>query len=175
MKRKLVWMAVVSLFAVCSLVLPALAAEKLTMGEKSFVKEAASSGMMEVELGQMAKEKGKSQEVKDFGQMMATDHGKANDELKSVAGNRVKMPTKLELKHKATVDKLSKASVDEFDKKYAEAMLKDHKKDVEKFKKESKKVKDPELKGWIDKTLPVLEQHLQHAREMARKLGVAEK
>ncbi|UPU36835.1 DUF4142 domain-containing protein [Geomonas paludis] len=175
MKRKLVWMAVVSLFAVCSLVLPALAADKLTMGEKSFVKEAASAGMMEVELGQMAKERGKSQEVKDFGQRMVTDHGKANDELKSLVDNRMKLPTKLELKHKAMVDKLANASADEFDKKYAAAMLKDHKKDVEKFRKESKKAKDPQLKGWIDKTLPVLEQHLQHARDMAHKMGVAEK
>ncbi|WP_224985024.1 DUF4142 domain-containing protein [Geomonas agri] len=175
MKRKLVCMAVVSLFAVCSLVLPALAAERLTMGEKSFVKEAASGGMMEVELGQMAKERGKSQEVKDFGQRMVTDHGKANDELKSLVDNRMKLPTKLEMKHKGMVDKLANASADEFDKKYAEAMLKDHKKDVEKFRKESKKAKDPQLKEWIEKTLPVLEQHLQHAKDMAHKLGVAEK
>lgn len=175
MKKRLVTMAVVSLFALCSMVLPALAADKFTMGEKSFVKEAASAGMMEVELGQYAKDKAKSQEVKDFAQRMVTDHGKANEELKSVVGNKMKMPDKMELKHKATMDKLTKASADEFDKKYAEAMVKDHKKDVEKFRKESKKVKDPELKGWIDKTLPVLEQHLQHAREMAQKLGVNEK
>ncbi|TSK03836.1 MAG: DUF4142 domain-containing protein [Geobacter sp.] len=175
MKRRLVWMAVVSLFAFCSMLLPALAADKLTMSEKSFVKKAASGGMMEVELGQLAKEKAKSQEVKDFAQLMVTDHGKANDELKTAVGNKYKIPAKMELKHKAMVEKFQKTSADEFDKKYAEAMVKDHKKDVEDFKKASKKVKDPEIKAWIDKTLPTLEQHLQHAKDMAQKVGVAKK
>lgn len=175
MKKELVWKALLTLFAFGIMTVPALAAEKYHMGEKSFIKEAASGGMMEVELGQLAKEKAKSQEVKDFAQRMVTDHGKANEELKSLVGNKMELPTKLEHKHKSMVDKLSKLTGDQFDKEYAKDMVKDHKKDVEKFRKESKKVKDPQLKAWIDKTLPVLEQHLQQAKEMAQKLGVAEK
>ena len=49
-----------------------------------FVMKAASGGMMEVELGKVAQDKGKSQRVKDFGNMMVTDHSNANDELKSL-------------------------------------------------------------------------------------------
>lgn len=175
MKRRLVWMTVVSLFAFCSMLIPALAADKLTMSEKSFVKKAASGGMMEVELGQLAKEKAKSQEVKDFAQLMVTDHGKANDELKTAVGSKYNLPAKMELKHKAMVEKLRKTSPDEFDRKYAEAMVKDHKKDVEDFRKAGKKVKDPEIKAWVDKTLPTLEKHLQHAKEMAQKVGAEPK
>lgn len=176
MKRRLVWMGLVSLFAVCCMALPALAAEKLTMAEKSFIKEAASGGMMEVQLGKLAQEKGASQEVKDFGQMMATDHGKANDELQSLMTKKqMKMPAKLEGKHKKMVDHLSGLSGQEFDKKYAKEMVKDHEKDVAHFKKMSEKAKDPEVKAFAEKTLPVLEKHLQHAKDMAQKLGVAAK
>lgn len=176
MKRRLVWMALVSLFAIGTMALPALAAEKMTVAEKAFIKAAASGGMMEVQLGQLAQQKGSSQDVKDFGQRMVTDRGKANDELQSlVTGKKMKMPTKLAGKHKKMVDKLSNLSGQDFDKKYAKEMVKDHKKDVEKFKKMSGKAKDPELKAWVDKTLPVLEQHLQHAKDMAKKLGVPEK
>lgn len=173
MKRRLIWMALVSLFALCSMALPALAAEKMSKSEKTFMKDAASGGMMEVQLGQLALQKGTSQEVKDFGQMMVTDHGKANQELESVlTKKRMKMPAKLAPKHKKMVDKFTNFSSEEFDKKYAKEMVKDHTKDVAKFKKMSEKAKDADLKGWVDKTLPVLEQHLQKAQTLAQKLGV---
>ena len=172
MRKSLLWMVLVSLFAICSAAIPALAAEKMLKTEKTFIKDAASGGMMEVQLGQMAQQKGISQEVKDFGKRMETDHGKANQELEGIVmKKRMKLPTKLAVKHKKTVDKLANLTGDQFDKKYAVEMVKDHKKDVEKFSKMSKKLKDPELKGWVDKTLPVLEQHLQHAKDMAQKLG----
>ncbi|ACH37839.1 outer membrane protein, putative [Citrifermentans bemidjiense Bem] len=170
--KKFLWMAVVSLFAL-SMAIPALAAEKMSRHDKAFVKEAASGGMMEVEAGRLAQQKGASQEIKDFGQMMVTDHGKANDELDSIISKKqLKKPAKMEAKHKKMVDQLNALSGAEFDKKYAKEMVKDHEKDVATFKKASTKVKDPELKGWVDKTLPVLEQHLQHAKDMAKKLGV---
>ena len=175
MKRGLVLMALVSLFAaVC---LPAFAAEKgLTSAEKSFIKDAASGGAMEVELGQAAVKNAMSQDVKDFGQRMVTDHGKANEELKTLVGEKqMQVPTQLQRKHKSKVEKLSKLSGEEFDKKYMQAMVKDHVRDVADFKKASKKAKDPELKAWIDKTLPVLEQHLQQAKDAAQKLGVKAK
>lgn len=47
MKRRLVWIALVSLFVLCSTALPVLAAEKMMKSEKAFVKDAASGGMME--------------------------------------------------------------------------------------------------------------------------------
>lgn len=173
MKRRLVWMALVSLFALSCMAFPALGAEKMMKSEKTFIKDAASGGMMEVQLGQMAQQKGTSQEVKDFGQRMVTDHGKANEELEGIITKKgMKMPAKMADKHKKMVDKFANLSGSDFDKKYAKEMVKDHQKDVAKFKKMSAKVKNPELKGWVDKTVPVLEQHLQQAKEMAQKLGV---
>lgn len=176
MKKRLVWMALVSQFALCSMALPALAAEKLMKSEKAFITKAASAGSMEVQLGQMAQQKGTSQEIKDFGKMMATDHGKANGELSTLISNKkIKVPGKLTAKHQKMVDKFTKLSGPDFDKKYAKEMVKDHTEDVEKFRKMSEKAKDPELKAWADKTLPVLEQHLQQAKDMAQKLGVTGK
>ena len=56
---------------------------------KQFMDKAATSGKLEVELGKMAQEKASAQEVKDFGQRMVTDHGKANENLESFgAGER---------------------------------------------------------------------------------------
>ena len=173
MRKGLVLMALVSLFAIGSMSLPAFAAEKgLSKADKAFVRSAAGGGMMEVQMGQLAAKNAASQEVKDFGNMMVTDHGKANDELKTLAAAKeVKLPEKLGAKQKEKVDKLSKLSGPEFDKKYMQTMVKDHVKDVEKFKKAAKNVKDTEVNAWASKTLPTLERHLQKAKELAEKVG----
>src|SRR5689334_12082691 len=99
---------------------PSNAAEtksKLSTSEANFVKEAASGGMMEVELGKLAQQKAASEKVKDFGKKMEDDHSKANDELKQLASNKgVDLPSSLNKKHQSKVDKLSKLSGAEFDR-----------------------------------------------------------
>src|ERR1700735_1452405 len=70
--------------------------------DTAFVMKAAQGGMTEVQLGQLASDKGDSQDVKDFGSKMVTDHGKANDELKSIAAAKsLTLPDKLDTKHQA--------------------------------------------------------------------------
>ena len=172
MRKGLVLALLVSLVAI-GMTLPAFAAEKgLAKADKAFVRSAAGGGLMDVEMGQLAATRAASQDVKDFGNMMVPDHGKANDELKTLAATKeVKLPAKLGVKQKGKVDKFSKLSGDEFDKKYMEQMVKDHVRDVAKFKKASNTVKDPEVNAWASKTLSTLEQHLQKAKEVAQKVG----
>ena len=64
--------------------LPPASSSPLTKDDSSFIMEAAAGGMMEVEVGKIAQQNAANQRVKDFGTMMVTDHGKANDELKSI-------------------------------------------------------------------------------------------
>jgi len=44
--------------------------------------KATDGGIMEVDLGTIAKVKGQNARVKAFGDMMITDHSAANDQLK---------------------------------------------------------------------------------------------
>ncbi len=133
-----------------------------------FMDKAAQGGMAEVELGQLAEQNGSSQQVKDFGKRMVTDHSKANDELKQLASQKgVSLPTTLDAKDQATKDRLSKLQGDAFDKAYMKDMVTDHKKDVAEFKHESTSAHDPDVKAWAGKTLPTLESHLQEAEKIA--------
>jgi putative membrane protein len=133
--------------------------------DHQFVMEAARGGLAEVELGKLASEKAQSEQVKQFGQRMEKDHGKANDELKSLAQQKnITLPTALDSKHKGTIDRLSKLSGAQFDRAYMQEMLQDHRKDVTDFRKESQSGKDPDVKAWAAKTLPTLEEHLRIAQ-----------
>ena len=129
--------------------------------------DAAIGGLMEVELGQLAAQKGTSEAVKQFGQRMVDDHGKANTELTSLAASKgITLPTSIDDKHRQDVTKLSAMSGAEFDRAYSKMMLKDHEKDVSEFEKQSTKGTDPDVKAFASKTLPTLQEHLTMVRAL---------
>jgi putative membrane protein len=146
-------------------------ASTLSDDDKEFATKAAQGNMSEVSLGSMAAQKGESADVKTFGNRMVNDHGKALDELKQLAQNKgLTLPTDVSADQKATADKLSKYSGKQYDKAYADTMADDHEKDVKEFEKASKDAKDPDLKAWAAKVLPVIQDHLKMAKAMKDKL-----
>ena len=142
--------------------------------DKAFVTKAAQGGMAEVELGKLAVDKGSSSEVKQFGQKMVEEHGKANDQLKSLAANKnMTLPTALTPKDKALEARLSKLAGPAFDRAYMRAMVTDHRQDVNEFKMESKSGADADIKSWASNTLPTLETHLKMAQDANRAVGTS--
>jgi putative membrane protein len=140
---------------------------KTPRGDQRFVKEALEGGMAEVQLGQLAQQRGNSDAVKQFGQRMATDHGKAGDELKQLASQKgIEAPTALDRSHQRTYDRLAKLSGADFDRAYMKEMVKDHDKDVKAFQKEANSGSDPDIKAFASKTLSTLQDHQQQAKQV---------
>ncbi len=145
---------------------PSAASVELDSQDKDFIMEAAKGGMMEVDMGKMAQQQGKSAEVKKIGKMMVTDHTKANNQLMAIAK-----------KKNVTVDtshKMEKMNGADFDKEYLDQMVKDHDKDIAAFEKEAKNGKDADVKGFASKTLPTLKKHLQMVKDAQGKMSNAE-
>jgi putative membrane protein len=137
----------------------------LTGQDTTFAKEAASGGMMEVELGNLAQQNASSDRVKSFGQMMVRDHSAANDELKRLAmAKNMMLPDSMMKKHRDHVESMRKMTGKSFDNHYMQMMVKDHQEDVQKFEKASTGATDADLKGWAGKTLPTLRMHLDSAK-----------
>ncbi|HEY3276183.1 MAG TPA: DUF4142 domain-containing protein [Syntrophorhabdaceae bacterium] len=147
-----------------------LSAKESKFKDNSFVKDAASSGMFEVEAGKIAAEKATNSEVKNSAQRMVNDHSKVNQELMSMAEKKgALVPQKMERSHESDLEKLKKHALAEFDKEYVDMMVKEHKAAVSLFEKESKKGKDADMKAFAAKTLPTLKEHLQMWEQMAGK------
>jgi putative membrane protein len=139
--------------------------------DMKFAMAAAVGGMEEVQLGQIAAQKGASEEVRQFGQHMVDDHTKANQDLMQVASSKSwTLPTALDAKHQADVQKLSAMSGDAFDREYVKMMVKDHKKDVAEFQKESTRGADTDVKSFATRTLPTLQEHLQMIQRINDKM-----
>ena len=114
------------------------------------------------------------QRVKDFAAQMVTDHTQANNELKPIAeSHKITVPTKLKGESEAAYEHLEKLSGSKFDAAYVKVMVSDHDKTVSAFEDASSKVKNPDLKAFVDKTLPVLRQHKEHIHEIASQSGKA--
>jgi putative membrane protein len=139
----------------------------MTSHDHEFLMEAAMGGMMEVELGRLAAQQGGSDAVKQFGQRMVDDHGKANQELMSLASSKgMTLPAQLDEKHQKEVTKLSSLTGADFDREYTKMMVSDHRKDVSEFEKQSTRGTDADLKAFATKTLPTLQEHLQMAESL---------
>jgi len=132
-----------------------------------FAVNAADAGMMEVQAGSLALTKASSPKVKEFAQTMIDDHTKANEELKALAqGKNISLPPSLSDKCQKKYNDLMEKSGKDFDKAYADVMVKDHKDVVDMFKKASDDAKDPDLKSWATEKLPALQHHLEMAQAL---------
>src|SRR6478752_6602078 len=76
-------------------------------------------------------------------------------------------------KAKAEHDRLSKLSGEQFDRVYMQLMVRDHRKDVSDFRKQSTSAKDADVKSFASQTLPTLEDHLKMAEQAQTSLNAA--
>ena len=150
-----------------SFCLTTLVRADVSSGDKAFVQKAAVGGMFEVQAGQLAQDKGDSQDVKDFGARMVSDHSKANDELKGIAGSKgIDVPTQLDAKHQKMLDSLQGMSGPAFDKAYLSDMTKGHEATDELMMKEAKSGDDSDLKAFAAKTDKVVKHHIKMLDEI---------
>jgi len=171
------------LCAVCCLSLAALpalaqskAAGKAPMTDQKFVDFAAQTDMVEANLGQLAQTDAESQAVKDYGQMLVTDHTSDYDQLKASAQQaNLTVPSAIDAEHnKSMIGPFQKLKGAAFDHKYTQEMISGHTKAIEIYKKEAQDAESPAVKSYAQTALTVLQKHLDGAKDL-EKNGAAKK
>lgn len=138
-----------------------------TLADSVFIAHAAAGSMAEVELGNLALAKTTNTGVKDFANMMITDHTKSKEELMAMAKNKSFMlADSLDGEHKAIADNLRNLSGTAFDIAYAAAMVEGHQKMLSLMQTEASTGVDANLKDFAAKTAPVVQTHLEHAQKL---------
>ncbi len=134
--------------------------------DTEFAVAAADGGMLEVQLGKLAQTASTSSNVKKLGQMMADDHSKANEELSRLATQKnITLPAVLSDKNQKKYNDLASKTGKDFDDAYCDFMVKDHKEDIDEFRKEAEKGNDMELRAWAAGKVATLEHHLEMAKQ----------
>ena len=132
-----------------------------------FIKEAATSDMLEIEAAKIAQQKGNADE-KQFAKQMVTDHTKTSSELKGLVPAEMKsaLPTALDDSSQKKLDKLRDTKPEDFAGQYDPMQISAHKNAVSLFERYAKSGEDPKLKDWAGKTLPALQHHLEMAQAL---------
>lgn len=129
--------------------------------DAEFATKAAVGGMAEVELGKLALTKTSNAKIKEFANMMVSDHGKANADLMAVAKTKnITLPAVVDDEHKQKMADLEKKTGADFDKAYVSTMVDGHKSTLKLMQDEAANGKDADLKAFAGKTAPVVQAHL---------------
>jgi putative membrane protein len=169
MKRVLSAFCCIALAAI-----PALAQKKAAgaaaMTDQQFVDFAAQTDMVEANLGQLAQTAAASQPVKDYGQMLVTDHTNDFAQLHVAAHEaNLTVPDAIDAQHdKAMIDPFQKLKGAAFDHRYVHEMVEGHTKAIEIYKKEAADAQNPAVKSYAEQALPTLEKHLDKAKALGK-------
>ena len=137
------------------------AADSLSDADRAFVAMVSQGGMFEVKAGQVAAEKGNTQDIKDQGFTEAHDHQLVGDKLKSIAtANGLEFPQSLNSHFQKELDDLTALSGPAFDTAYLRDMKDVHAKDGAAFAQESTAGTNAALKSFASETHRIVLRHI---------------
>jgi putative membrane protein len=148
---------------------PFFGQSKLSSEDRNFVKMAADLDMTEAHIGQMAQQQASGQDVKSFGQTLASDHSNSYGQLLAVAEKaHEQAPRGINIDKDAEYRQLQHATGAKFDRTFLADEIRGHERALAEFKREAEHGQNPELKTYAKEQIPVLEQHLRKAQDLAR-------
>jgi len=140
----------------------------LSPQDQAFARKAAQIDLGEEALGKLAQQKATGADVKDFGKLMVTDHTKAERSLKAAASAAgITLPSQPSAQQQQMEQKLSSQSGTQFDQAYVRGMLKGHDKAIQAFQTEIENGQNPQLKQYAERELPVIQDHIRIAENLA--------
>ncbi|MEV0154599.1 DUF4142 domain-containing protein [Micromonospora sp. NPDC050686] len=129
--------------------------------------------LAEVESGNLAKQKGQNQQVKDLGAQFVTDHTQLDQTVKSTAQQlNVKLPNKPTADQQKVINKLKNLSGAEFDKAWVTAELAGHVQAIQATQTEISQGSDQSVVQLAQDALPVLQAHYDALVALAQQLGI---
>lgn len=137
-----------------------------------FIRQAASSNLMETRLGQIASNRATNAAVKQFAQRMVTDHVNLQNQLTATAtasGNT--FTPSMDSWHEREANRVERLSGADFDRAYMSLMIQAHQDDVNQFQSQSRSARSAQVRNLAAGSLPVLQQHLSLAVQVGSQVG----
>lgn len=144
------------------------------MTDQQFVDMAAQTDMVEANLGQLAQTASDDQAVKDYGKMLVTDHTNDYEQLKAAAKQaNLTVPTAIDAEqNKTMIGPFQHLKGKAFDHKYITEMIAGHTRAIDVYKKEAADAQNDAIKSYAATALPVLQKHLDGAKDLEKKTPV---
>jgi putative membrane protein len=155
--------------SVLSMSLLAQGAESTATSDQAFIDMAAQTDMTEAHLGQMAADQAGAQDVKDFAQMLVTDHTADYKQLTAIATKAgLTVPKGLDAKQMKMIAPFEKLHGKAFDRLFARDMVAGHEAAIAAYNKEARDGQNADVKGYASQTIPTLEKHKTAAQALGK-------
>ncbi len=143
------------------------------MKAEDVLKEMASANQLEVKLGELAQERAQDPQVQQFARQMVQHHHEALEQVKQTAEQKNVDIAEDELAehHQAIFDKLQEKQGEQFEAAYMFHQAGKHVQDILAAQHVATTADDQELQTLARQQLPILEQHLQQATDIAQNIA----
>lgn len=137
--------------------------------DKDFIKMAGEADMVEAHFGQMAQDQASRQDIKDYGQMLVTDHTANYNDLVALAAKAGgDVPKGIDAKDNKKIDAFKSLKGAAFDHRFLAEMIQAHQQAIAEFKREAEHGENADVKAFANSTLPKLQEHLEKARDLSK-------
>jgi len=147
-----------------------------SMTPANFMAQLATVNTLEIQQGTLARDRATNPQVKEFARMMVTDHTKLNQQGARVAF-RLDITTKpgdraedMNEDAKDATSDLTDATGSDFDKKYMDMQVEEHQKTLDMLNNAKGATTEQDLLTVIDGTIPVVQRHLDRAKQLQQML-----
>jgi predicted outer membrane protein len=131
------------------------------------------TNLMEIELAEMAQEKGSINGVRAYANQLVQDHTSIDQMVISMAQKSDRAAVRRSVhetaQEKTLEEKLKSANGAEFDKLFLQQASSDHEVMIRKLQQDREDASDDELEALIDKSIPILEQDKELAQILMNK------
>jgi putative membrane protein len=144
------------------------------LADTGFVRELRTNNLLEIRMGTLAARRSTNSAVKQFAQRMVSDHTTMGNEWTSLA-NRLRLGTTsaLDANQQQVVSQLSSVPAADFDRQYMGMSVQFHQNLIGLLQNNGASAQSPEVRQLAAKGLPVAQQHLTMAQQVANQVGAS--
>ena len=132
--------------------------------------KAAQANIGEIDVARVALQKSDNKDVKDYANMIQSDHKNTLEDLTDLMIDKnVQPPKTVAAETQQDMNRMNSLTGPEFDREFANKMVSDHEKAVELFRDHQAIAQNADVKKYVNDVLPRLEMHLDKARQLQAK------
>ncbi|WP_247237444.1 DUF4142 domain-containing protein [Telluribacter sp. SYSU D00476] len=156
----LVWVGLATAFS-CT----PMDANVVTATDRQFVESAVQRNQLDMQIGQVARTRATTDEVRRFGEILLRNGNTISEELRAMIEKKsLTLPDLEALTSKPEVDQLLSTPEATFNVNFLSTIIDSRKVTLELFEQQVRKGKDNELRSWASSKLPLLRQELERAQ-----------
>lgn len=132
--------------------------------DAQFIVNAAEINMEQIQLGQLAQQRGSTAHVKELGKRMEDAYTKSQRDLAALANSkRITIPTSPTDNVRDAYEDLNDKSADDFDEAYTDMVVSRHEDAIKTFEDVTSDRYDTDVNNWAIATLPDLRTNLNYS------------